>query len=204
MKTPNKLLMADARKALSGKWGVAVGAGFIAFLVTTIAQIIPLINLIAPILIAGPMTLGLAIFFLALARGKEVKIAQVFSGFDRFGTAVGAYLLSILFIILWSLLLIIPGIIAAFAYSQMYFLLADNPHMGPMEAIDKSKAIMRGNKWKLFCLGLRFIGWALLSILTLGIGFLWFVPYISTASAKFYEDVKNGATLAAEPAPATA
>jgi uncharacterized membrane protein len=88
------------------------------------------------------------------------------------------------------LLLIVPGIIAAISYSQTFYILADDPGMDAISAIDKSKKMMRGYKWKYFCLGLRFIGWALLCILTLGIGLFWLDTYMQTSFAKFYDDVK--------------
>lgn len=92
---------------------------------------------------------------------------------------------------LWTLLLIIPGIIAAYSYSLVYYILVDEPNLKPLEALRKSKKMMYGNKAKLFYLGLRFIGWALLCVLTLGIGFIWLAPYIQATRAKFYEDVKK-------------
>jgi uncharacterized membrane protein len=81
-------------------------------------------------------------------------------------------------------------IIAALSYGLAFFLMADNPKIGIMEALKKSKKMMYGHKWKYFCLGLRFLGWILLSILTLGIGLLWVAPYMYVSYAKFYEDVK--------------
>jgi len=97
----------------------------------------------------------------------------------------------IIFVLLWSLLLIVPGIIAAFRYSMSFYILADNPDMGIMEAINESKRMMRGNKWKFFCLNLSFIGWAILGVLTLGIGYLWLTPYIEVTMIAFY-DIANG------------
>ncbi len=191
MKTTNKELMAQALEALRGKWWLAVGALALAALVNIVSQSIPMISFITSILVAGPMSLGIAYFVLAIARSKTPKVSEIFSGFDRFGTAIATYVLSVLFIILWALLLIIPGIIAALSYSQIYFILSDNKDIGPMEAIDRSKKMMMGNKWKFFCLVWRFFGWMLLSILTLGIGFLWLMPYMYVTFAKFYEDVKN-------------
>ena len=136
------------------------------------------------------MAIGLATFSLALARDKEANINQLFEGFNKFGLALAAYFLMVLFIILWMLLLIIPGIIAALSYSMTFYIIADEDSIDAMEAIDKSKAMMDGYKWKYFCLGLRFIGWALLCILTFGIGFLWLMPYMQVTNAKFYDDVK--------------
>jgi uncharacterized membrane protein len=96
-----------------------------------------------------------------------------------------------LFILLWCLLLIVPGIIAFISYSQTYFILADDNTIGAIEAIEKSKAMMYGYKWKFFRLSLRLAGLGLLCILTLGIGFLWLLPYARVVMAKFYDDVKS-------------
>ena len=95
------------------------------------------------------------------------------------------------FILLWMLLLIIPGIIAALAYSQTFYILAEDESIGAMDALKKSKEMMNGYKWKYFCLSLRFLGWVLLCILTLGIGFLWLAPYVEVSYAHFYEELKN-------------
>jgi uncharacterized membrane protein len=119
-----------------------------------------------------------------------VRIEQLFSGFNRFGTALAAYLLVTIFTFFWMLLLIVPGIIAAISYSQTFYIIADSQNIDPMDAIDKSKKMMQGYKWKYFCLYLRFIGWALLCILTLGIGYVWLLPYVQTSTAKFYDDLK--------------
>ena len=83
------------------------------------------------------------------------------------------------------------GIISvSLSYSQVFYLLADNPAMGAMEAIGRSRKIMAGNRWKLFCLGCRFIGWGILCLLTLGIGLLWLSPYMYVSFVKFYDDLR--------------
>ena len=146
---------------------------------------------VGSILISGPMTLGLAGFSLALARKQETSIENIFDGFQDFVRALVAYLLVVVFVVLWSLLLIIPGIIAALGYSQTFFILAEDKSIGAHDALKKSKAMMMGNKKKLFFLGFRFLGWALLCVLTLGIGLLWLIPYIQVTLAKFYEDVSK-------------
>lgn len=190
MKTENVVLMQMARESLKGKWGLAIGTFVVYLLITVTLQVIPIAGPIVSLIISGPFALGLAIFSLAISRNQEARLEQIFQGFNNFGTALGAYLLMVLFIILWMLLLIIPGIMAALSYSMTFFILADEKSLGAIEAIDKSKQMMYGYRWKLFCLCLRFFGWALLCILTLGIGFLWLFPYIQISFAKFYDDVK--------------
>jgi uncharacterized membrane protein len=198
MITENKDLMAQARAALSGKWGIAVCTTLVYMLIfftpipfiLTPFIIIPFLGNAIMLVVGAPLTLGVSIFFLALSRKEEVRIEQLFKGFNHFGTALAAYLLIAVFTLLWTLLLIVPGIIAAISYSQTFFILADNPEIGAMKAINKSKKMMSGYKWKYFCLGLRFIGWMLLCILTLGIGYLWLTPYMQTSVAKFYDDLK--------------
>jgi uncharacterized membrane protein len=189
MKTENKVLMQRARESLSGKWGLAVGAFFVYVLIMLVLGKIPKVGGIINLIIGGPLVLGLTFFSLAISRNTGAKFEQIFEGFKEFGRALSAYLLMGIFVILWALLLIVPGIIAALSYSQTFFILADDKSVGTREAIRRSKQMMNGYKWKYFCLQLRFIGWALLSILTLGIGFLWLLPYIQISQAKFYDDI---------------
>jgi len=189
MKTENKILMQEARKSLSGKWGVAVGMAFVYLVIILACGSIHKVGGLISLLITGPLVLGVTIFSLALSRNTGAKFAQLFEGFERFGTALAAYLLMILFTLLWALLLIVPGIIASLSYSQMFFILTDDKSISAREAMKKSKQMMLGYKWKYFCLQLRFIGWVLLSLLTLGIGLLWLVPYMEVSKAKFYDDL---------------
>ncbi len=196
--TENKELMRQARMALTGKWNIAVPAALVYLVITGGASafqgnlpVAPLVGLI----IGGPMALGFALFSLALARNQAASINMLFDGFKNFGIALATYLLMTVFIILWSLLLIVPGIMAALSYSQAFFLLADDPSLEAMEAIDKSKKMMDGYKWKLFCLVLRFTGWFLLCLLTAGIGFLWLLPYMHVSFAKFHDDLKANRTV---------
>lgn len=114
-------------------------------------------------------TLGIAMFFLSLVRGVKVNVSDVFDGFEYFFKALGLFFMVSLFVVLWSLLFIVPGIIAALRYSQAFFILSDNPEMNIMDCINESKKRMMGNKTKFFCLGLSFIGWSILAGLPTGI-----------------------------------
>ena len=121
------------------------------------------------LLVTGAMDLGLTLFFLAMFRRQIVGIGDVFLGFERYGKALGLFLFQGLFILLWSLLFIVPGFIAAIRYSQAFFILADDPNKGIRQCMDESKMMMRGNKAKYFCMSLSFIGWAILASIPAGV-----------------------------------
>ncbi len=190
MATENPVLMSHAKNVLKGKWGLAIVTLVIYIVIFSIIGSIPKMGSIISLLIGGPFALGLAIFSLSLARNKDAKIEQIFEGFNNFVTALCAYLLMLVFIFLWMLLLIVPGIIAALSYSMTFYILADNQSIAASDALRNSKAMMNGYKLKLFYLCLRFFGLGLLCILTFGIGFLWLFPYVQVCLAKFYDDIK--------------
>ncbi|MFA6257370.1 MAG: DUF975 family protein [Candidatus Paceibacterota bacterium] len=189
MATENVVLMKQARETLSDKWGLAVGITTIYMVITIVVGSPKDIGPVLQAIIEGPLQFGLAIFSLSLVRGKGVSISQLFEGFNDFIRILVAYLLMGLFVLLWALLLIVPGIIAALAYSQTFFILVDDKSISARDALRKSKSMMYGHKKKLFYLGLRFFGWFLLGVLSLGIGFLWILPYFYVTMAKFYEEV---------------
>lgn len=170
---------------LENKWGNAALVVLIAMIITGATNFIPGASLI----IGGPISLGMAIYFLRISRDEPVEINNLFDGFKQFGNALGAYLLMLLIIILGFILLIVPGIIAALALSQTFNIMHDEPNLGPIEAMKKSHEMMKGHRGDYFLLNLSFIGWALLCILTIGIGFLFLVPYASVTNAIFYNNL---------------
>ncbi len=203
----------QARSSLKGQWGQAVLLTFIIFLLTTVipgaieniitgdssswydstqtspsAQAVSL--LISIILI--PVTTTVYWYYLSLVRSERPQISQVFSIFSDGKTyfkLIGMSFMIGIFVFLWSLLLIIPGIIKAISYSQTYYLLKDHPEYTVFEAITESKKRMKGYKGKYFLMNLSFIGWGILGIFTLGIGYLWLTPYISASNATFYNEL---------------
>lgn len=187
----NITLMRNARESLKGKWSLAIGTFIIYSIIMGAVGAIKTPGSIISLLIGGPFALGAASFSLNISRGKDARLEQIFQGFNRFSTALGAYLLMILFVILWSLLLIIPGIIAALSYSMTFYILSDDQTIRAEDALKKSKIMMQGYKLKLFYLCLRFFLLALLCILTLGIGFFWLIPFVHVSMAKFYEDINT-------------
>jgi uncharacterized membrane protein len=142
-------------------------------------------------IVNGAFMLGLAGYFLKRIRGEEIALKNIFDGFKRFWTAFLLSFFTFLFVMLWSLLLLIPGIIKAFSYSMAVYILHDNPGMSSLEAIKKSKIMMKGYKGKLFLLELSFIGWIMLGALSFGIGLLWVYPYMYLSIANFYENLKR-------------
>ncbi len=137
--------------------------------------------------IGGGIQLGLIRYNLdLLTRENPPAFLTLFSRMSIFGRALGLRLMTGILTALWSLLFVIPGIVAAYRYALAPYLMAEHPEMGVMEAISQSKALMRGNKWRLFCLQLSFIGWGILSTLTMGIGNLWLAPYRNAAETAFY------------------
>jgi uncharacterized membrane protein len=180
----NQQIMKDARGSLVGNWEVPIISYLVAGLITGVGG--P-----AGLIIGGPMQFGVSVLSLNISRKKKAEFAQIFDGFkDRISESIIAYLLAALYIFLWSILLIIPGIIAAISYSQTFFILAEDKRISGIDAMAKSRKLMNGYKWKFFCLCLRFTGWFIVSIFTFGIGFLWLIPYMNVSFAKFYDDIK--------------
>lgn len=159
----------------------------IIFIIGAIAVVWCLVMLV----LGGAVSLGYAKFNLHLVDGQPPRFDDLFSEFHRIWPAFCLGFLMGLFTFLWSLLFIIPGILAAYSYAMAPYILAENPDMTAREAIAASKEMMRGNRWRLFCLGFSFIGWSMLCILTLGIGSLWLRPYEEAAHAAFYRKVSG-------------
>lgn len=202
----NSELRRKAREALDGHWGKGVGITLLYFIITAIlgvsfdllplgrisvapgADISTLTFLIA--LLCLPLQWGFYVFFMRFLRDEPAPVGRLFDGYRQFGRVFLTILLQSVYTFLWSLLLIVPGIIKAFSYAMTPYVLRDHPELRCNGAIEESMRLMRGNKLKLFLLVLSFIGWAILCLLTLGFGFLLLAPYYRTSIAAFYEDLK--------------
>ena len=143
-------------------------------------------------LVILPFTVGVYnAFRLLLVQGDDALLANSCRIATKgYWHKVWGMFLMELFVALWSLLFLIPGIVKMFSYAMTPFILEENPELTANEAIDRSRAMMKGHKFDLFWLYLSFIGWFLLGMITLGVAYLWIYPYIQTATAAFYEDVK--------------
>ena len=208
----------QARNNLRGHWGQAIGAAFLAGLLgggitsagssssaaeleafqslppeimqiaATILGVVGILVLVN-FLIGGTIQLGYSVYLLKQYHRQETSIGDLFSQFFRFGTGFAQMFLVGLYTFLWTLLLIIPGIVKGFSYAMTPFILADNANLTANQAITRSRELMDGHKWELFVLSLTFIGWDILGALTCGIGMLWVTPYKNAAYATFYRQI---------------
>ncbi len=221
-----------ARRALTGRWGVAIGSSIVASLLGGIysANInfnfnysdnetagnsifswfsnlngsqmvflgavgafllnIALVFSIARLFIGSIVGIGYAKFNLDLVDNvTEARFATLFSYMRFWKVAIITRIVRTLYIVLWTLLFIIPGIVASYNYALTDYILAENPELTTKEALELSKKMMYGHRFQLFCLEFSFIGWAFLCVLSLGIGLIWLLPYTEAAKAAFYREV---------------
>jgi len=186
----------NSRELRSKAWNQLKGRYWMVFVVVLIYFAISGASypLIVGLVVVGPLTVGLSYYLIDIVESdsKGDQFELLIEGFKKsLATSIIANLLVMIFTFLWFLLFIIPGIIKSLAYSMTPYIIADNPDIEPMDAIDKSREMMHGNKMRLFFLYFSFIGWFLLSALTLGVGFIFLMPYIQTTVANFYVDLRG-------------
>jgi uncharacterized membrane protein len=191
-------LKARARQQIKGN----IFGLFLAYLVISITtSIASFVTFgVGAILITGPLMLGLFMMYYNLAAsGVKPDVGNVFKGFTdgNFLRGFLGYILMQIFIVLWSLLFIIPGLIKSLAYSQTFFILAENGSISGNDAITTSRRLMDGHKVEYFVLGLSFIPWILLIMITFGIAAIWVTPYMQTTLANYYLALRGGAGQAA-------
>lgn len=215
----SKEIRSIARENLTGNWGISVGTTLVAALLggmiagvgsglnfnfneDTIrnlprvlwgillpaASFAGLLGLVS-FIIGGTVELGYAKFLLKQHDGQPLDFSDLFSQFDRFGAGFAQAFLRGLYTALWSLLFIIPGIIAALRYAMTPYIMAEHPELTASEGIQRSKELMEGHKMDLFILELTFLGWDILCALTLNIGNLALNPYKNAALTVFYRNI---------------
>lgn len=196
-------LKRHAKDQLKGKWGLAVGGVFVGiFLIPGITNIISnlvedstiltILAVLLSMIIGAVMGLGMCRFSLNYAEeGKEPVFADIFSGFPSLLKVTGLYLLIFIITFVGMLLLIVPGIILSFMFSQSFYILADDNSKSIIQCLKESSAMMKGHKFEYFVLTLSFLGWIILGIITLCIGLLWVIPYMNVTLATYYLKVKN-------------
>jgi len=192
-----------ALASLKGKWDKGVLAAFIYLLLSQLPSVPSLLSfsgddqvfssyisngLFSILLI--PLTWGLVVFFLYIVRGEYAEIESLFDGYKAFKRIFFTKLMVNIYTFLWTLLLIVPGVIKFYSYAMTDYLLRDEADLEYDAAIERSMQMMEGHKLELFYLHLSFIGWAILSVFTCGFGLFLLIPYFYTAQAHFYEDLK--------------
>ena len=152
-----------------------------------------LVGLALSLMVFNPLIVGCYRFFLRNSRGKA-ELNELGAGFkENWGNVILVMFLRTLFLILWSLLFVIPGIVKAYSYRLVPYILKEHPEFTGTQAITLSRKMMNGHKWDAFVLDLSFLGWVLLSVLTLGILSLFYVsPYINATDAELYEAIRSG------------
>ncbi len=200
----NVQIRQESREILRGKWLAGVLITLVYFLIVGLLSAFQapsenpstagsLLYFVALVVIAFPLQVGYSMVWLRLVRtGEHPEIETLFAAFNRryHRSAMGTLLLMGIYNFLWTLLLIIPGIIKSLEYAMTPFIIADEPELGCNEAIEKSMAMMRGHRWQLFKMILGMIGWLILGLLTFGIAWLWIESFYMTALAKFYTERK--------------
>ncbi|MBP3433456.1 MAG: DUF975 family protein [Alistipes sp.] len=199
----NSELRREARATMSGNWldGVVIAlVSMVMMCLVASPQIVTaegsvsgnVIYMLAYVFIGAPISYGLYFAYLQFCRGAELKVENLFSLFNSkyYIKSVSLYLLTSIYTFLWSLLLVIPGIIKGLSYSMAPYILLDNPELSAEEAICRSMEMMRGHKMDLFLIGLGYAGLAILSCFLLCIPLLWLSPYYMTVFTKFYENLK--------------
>lgn len=210
-------LRKTARENLRGNWPISIAASLIAWLLGglvvgsgidfriiskylpkqgTFTYVIVTLGILgsltglAELIIGGTVRLGYSKFLLKQHDHREKpEIGDLFSEFGRFTDGLCLLLLQSLYVILWSLLLFIPGIVAGYRYAMAPYLMQENPGMTASEAIKASGQMMQGHKGELFMLDLSFLGWAFLAAITFGIGRIFLNPYTNAAHAAFYRSL---------------
>lgn len=193
-------LKRQAREQLGGKifaanWLLMLVVCVISSAINSVAtDVTVFIGAIGAFVVAGSLAYGMARATTNLARGQvKVNILDFFKGFtDGFGRIFLLGLMTNIFVMLWSLLFIIPGIVKSYSYAMAPYIMQDDPTKSWKECIDESRYMMDGYKGKLFLLDLSFIGWIIVGLLCFGVGVLFVTPYINQTRANFYLELKKG------------
>ncbi len=190
------VLRNQAYEALRGKWTPAVVTSLVFCILLGVAVSLSRVNALLYLIayLGGASIVAIGMLYACwdlFTKGTLPEAGALFAPFKQYARTVGAVLLVFVYTLLWTLLLVIPGIIKAYSYSMTFSILRENPEMTAGDAITASQKMMDGHKMDLFLLSLSFIGWAILASITFGIGYLWLIPYIYTAYAAFYETLKK-------------
>lgn len=195
-----KKIKQEAKEKCNGKlwdiWKPILIISFISMIIGLIAGRIfgaestsgNIVNSIFTLLLV-PAEVGLISYILKLVRGEDYDLSELKVYYDKIGVLILINILVGLLTVLGCILLIIPGFIIALALTMVFYIFVDNDSLTASEYLQRSKEMMNGYKWNYFCFCLSFIGWILLCVLVVPV--IWVVPYVTTAQALYYEELKN-------------
>ncbi len=166
----------------TGSWALSG----LAMTVSTIITILAVLAVILMIVVGGVVETGYARYNMEMVNGAPSGIRDLFTDFSRWGTCLLMQIIRSIIILIGSILLVVPGIIASYGMRMAPFILAEHPDYTGWQAIKESWDMMKGHKWRFFCLEISFIGWAILSGIICGIGLLWLTPYRYASYSIFY------------------
>lgn len=190
-----------AKEQIRGKIGVLFLMSLAIIAISFLVGMIPAVGgLIVGWVFSPAFTIALIVIYLNITKGIKPAFGELFAHFDKLWIAIKVSFFTGLFTFLWSLLLIIPGIIKAYSYSMAMYIVAEDPEIGAREALKRSQDMMDGHKMELFVLNLSFLGWFLLGALTLGILYIWLIPYRDVTMANFYNSIKPASPIVDAPA----
>ncbi|MDE6009494.1 MAG: DUF975 family protein [Muribaculaceae bacterium] len=188
------MMMRQAKQMLANNWlNAAVGA-----LIYGVISGAASFTYIGSLILYGPLTFGFILFIACLADTKVSNFELLFRGFNRFVETLVAGLLYTVIVGIGFMLLIVPGIIAACGLAQAFFIMVDDAEISGIDALKMSWNMMNGHKADWFLLQLRFIGWALLCLLTCGIGYFFLTPYMYVTNLNYYRQLRYGNYLPAK------
>ncbi|MEY4968592.1 MAG: hypothetical protein RLZZ261_363 [Bacteroidota bacterium] len=203
-------IISQSRRDLSGQWGLAIGTtlayglivGILGFIDSSFSGALTAIWIeqltdldvqagFLQVFWTGAFSLGYAAFMLRIVRRSNPDFEQIFSGFQRWGRATWTLVVYFVRVLLWLLLLIIPGIVKMIAYSQIWYVLNDQPELTAGQALKRSEELMHGHKLDYLMFGLLLVLLVLASVLTLFIGLIWIAPWVAAAQARFYVEIRE-------------
>ena len=196
-------LKANAKEQLRGKWAVAIATVLVANILIDsdvmykVSEKFGLIGLsiscsLISLFLGGVISVGLCKFLLDMTtKREEPRFETLFSQFNIYLRTLGLNILITLSVCIGTILFIVPGIIVGLMFSQSYYILSEDPSKSITQCIKESVDMMNGHKWDLFYLELTFIGWWLLTAITVGIAGLWVAPYVKVTETNFYLSIKN-------------
>lgn len=160
--------------------------------VVSVLGVFGIVGVLLKIFVFNPLQVGCYRFFRKNAVDPTTSVGVIGEGFGSFGHVFLTLFLRDLFVVLWTVLFVIPGVMKAYSYTMVPYIIKDNPRLTAGQVLARSRDMMRGNRMKLFVMDLSFFGWALLSAVTFGlVAIFWANPYYQCSKAALYLELSG-------------